>query len=87
MALSRSEAAQEFEIAALDQGDGVVNEPVRLTTGMRILPLDRTTPGVVGGKHLRSYVSRAAAEVMDVEGVEELNQPPLLERCQPQSRR
>ncbi|MFK4492000.1 hypothetical protein ABIA45_007078 [Bradyrhizobium sp. USDA 336] len=62
-----------------------MNEPVSLATGMRVLPLDRRTVGVVGGEHLRCHVLRATAEVVDVEGVKELYQWTFLKRRQPQS--
>ncbi|MDA9527881.1 hypothetical protein ACM42_05455 [Bradyrhizobium sp. CCBAU 25338] len=64
-----------------------MNEAVRLTAGMRILPLDRTTVRVVGGQHLRRHVSRAATQIVNVEGVKKLCQSPFLKRRQPQRRR
>lgn len=82
-----SDAAQEFQVTSLDQGDRIVNEAVRFAAGMRILPLDRTALSMVGGEHLRCHVARAAAKVLDVEGVKELDQAPFLKRRQPQSRR
>ncbi len=64
-----------------------MNEPICFAAGMRILPLDRAAVGMVGGEHLCRYVSGAAAEVVNVECVKELDQSPFLERRQPQSRR
>lgn len=64
-----------------------MNEAVGLTAGMRILPLDRTAVGMVGREHLRCHVPRTTAQIVNVEGVKELNQSPLLERREPQRRR
>ncbi|KRQ17158.1 hypothetical protein AOQ71_02885 [Bradyrhizobium manausense] len=85
--MRRSAAAQELQITSLDQGYRLANEAVRFATRMRILPLDRTALGVVGAEHLRRNISRAAAQVMDVEGMKELDQAPFLKRRQPQGRR
>ena len=49
---------------------------------MRIFPLDGGKLGVIRGEHLRRYVARPTACVMNVEGVEEVNQPPFLKRRQ-----
>ena len=64
-----------------------MDETVRLTACVRVFPLDGGELGVVGGEHFGSDVSWAAAGVVDVEGMEKLDQPPLLEGREPQGRR
>ncbi len=85
-AINSPKATQQPQIAPLDQRDRLMNEPIRLTAGIRILPLDGTALGVVGGEHLGCHVSRTAAQLVNVVGVKELDQSPLLKRRQPQGR-
>lgn len=80
-------AAQELEIAPFDQGDRIVDEAVGFAARVRILPLDRGKLGMVGAEHFRRDVARATAGVVDVEGMQELNQSPFLERREPQGGR
>lgn len=51
-----------------------MDEAVGLTTGMRILPLDGGKLGVIGGEHFRRYVARPTARIVNIEGVEKLDQ-------------
>lgn len=64
-----------------------MDEAVGLSTGMRIFPLDGRTLGVVGGEHFRCYVSRTTTGVVNIEGVEELDQSSFLKGRQTQGGR
>lgn len=82
-----SETAQELQIAPFDEGDRIVDQAVGFAPRVGILPLDRGKLGVVGAEYFRRDVARATAGIVNVKGVEELNQSPFLERREPQGGR
>jgi hypothetical protein len=82
-----SETAQELQIAPFDEGDRIVDQAVCFAARVRILPFDRGKLGVVGAEYFRRNLARATAGIVNVEGVEELDQSPFLEGCEPQGGR
>ncbi|VTZ22453.1 conserved hypothetical protein [Methylocella tundrae] len=56
-----------------------MDQAIGFAARVGILPLDRGKLGVVGAEYFRRDVARAAAAIVNVEGVEELNQSPFLE--------
>jgi hypothetical protein len=64
-----------------------MDEAVGLTAGVRILPFDGGKLGMLGGENFHRYVSRPTAGVMNVEGVEKLDQSLFLKRRQAKRRR
>ena len=80
-------AAQQLQIAAIYERDGIADEPNGFAARGRVLPFDGPEQGVFGAEHLGGDVAWATASVVNVKGVQELNQPPFLQRGEPQGGR
>lgn len=72
--VSGSAAAEELEIAAVHERDRVVDQPVRRAPGVRVFPFDRGDTGMGRAQDDLGDVSWSTAKVVNVEGVEELDQ-------------
>lgn len=75
-----SAAAQQSEIAAINERAGIMDQPVREAAGGRVFPFDGREEGLLGAGNLDGDIAWAAAGLMDVIGQQELDQPRLLYR-------
>ena len=79
-----SAAAQKLEIIAFDEGNRIVDQAICGAPSVGVLPLDGWKLGVFRTQNDFGDVARAAAHVVNVEGVKKLNETVLALHRQPQ---
>jgi len=79
-------AAQELQVAALDQSDRVVKQAVGSSPSVRVFPFDGREACLIGSEYDLGDITSAATGLMNVKGMQQADQPSSLHRGQSEGR-